>query len=80
MIGFGGESDGDDVGLAQRPLVRGQHYFARLFSAGPVPAGRAVPVSVGTRSFDIVFTNDMEVHSRSNVQWFISSIQVRVTP
>lgn len=80
MIGFFGESDGDNVGLGQRPLARGQHFFARLFSAGVVPAGRRVAITAGTRSFDIAFTNDMEVHSRSNVQWFISSIEVRVAP
>jgi hypothetical protein len=35
---------------------------------------------VGTRSFDLSGTNDVEIHSRSNFQWFISSVEVRISP
>jgi hypothetical protein len=37
-------------------------------------------VTVGTRTFDICRANDMELHSRTNFQWFISSVEVRVAP
>ncbi len=71
-------SDGDDKTFASSNLVRGQHHFARLFSAGPVPAGQHVVITVGTRTFDIAAANDMSLHSRSTFQWFINSVQVRV--
>ena len=44
-----------------------------------VPTGYMVGQS-GTRTFDISFTNDMELHSRTNFQWFISSVEVRIAP
>ena len=80
MSNHGAESGGDDVSTGRDNLTRGQHYFARLFSTGPVPAGQSVIISAGTQSFDICYSNDMELHSRSNFQWFISSVQVRVSP
>jgi hypothetical protein len=61
-------------------LVRGQHYFAQLFSSGPVPAGQSVVVVIGTRTFDITRANDVETHSRTNFQWSISSVEVRISP
>jgi hypothetical protein len=73
-------SDGDDYWLQEEYLVRGHHYFARLFSAGPVPAGRSVVVTVGTRSHDFGRIDDMTYHGRSNFRWFINSVQVRVSP
>jgi hypothetical protein len=73
-------SDGDDYVLDRESLTRGQHYFAQLFSSGPVPAGQSVVVTVGTRSVDFGSVDDMEYHGRSNFQWFISSVQVRITP
>lgn len=79
MSGFSRETGGDDV-TGSQSLTRGQHFFAQLFSSGPVPAGQNVIITVGTRSFDICFTNDMELHSRSNFQWFISSVEVRISP
>jgi len=39
-----------------------------------------VIITVGTRSFDICYSNDMELHSRTNFQWFISSVEVRIAP
>jgi hypothetical protein len=61
-------------------LNRGQHYFAQLFSAGPVPAGQHVIVCAGTRSLDKSFADDMSIHSKSEFRWFISSLEVRIAP
>lgn len=80
MSALHADTDGDDVHVNRENLTRGQHYFAHLFSSGPVPAGQTVIVSVGTRSFDIARANDMELHSRSNFQWFINSLEVRIAP
>lgn len=80
MSNAGVKTDGDDASTHQETLIRGQHYFAHLFSAGPVPAGQTVVVTVGTRSFDIAQANDMNVHSKSNFQWFINSVEVRIAP
>jgi hypothetical protein len=73
-------STDDDTTRHQENLTRGQHYFAQLFSAGPVPAGQQVVIEAGTRSFDLSGTNDVEIHSASNFQWFISSVEVRIAP
>src|SRR5262249_1429452 len=51
---------GDDFSFDQELLTRGQHYFAQLFSSGPVPAGQSVVVTVGTRSVDFGSVNDMQ--------------------
>ena len=80
MSSHDAESGGDDVTTGAENLTRGQHYFARLFSSGPVPAGQSVIVTAGTRTFDICYSNDMELHSRSNFQWFINSVEVRIAP
>jgi hypothetical protein len=80
MSNFYGEFDGDDSSEHRENLVRGQHYFAQLFSAGPVPGGQSVVVTVGTRTFDISRANDVEVHSSSHFQWFINSVEVRIAP
>jgi hypothetical protein len=65
----------------QENLTTGQHYFGHLFSTGPVPAGESVTAVVaGTRSFDITSANDVEVHSASNFQWFINSVEIRIAP
>jgi hypothetical protein len=73
-------STGDDFTLDKELLTRGQHYFAQLFSSGSVPAGQSVVVTVGTRSVDYGSVDDMQYHGRSNFQWFISSVQVRIAP
>jgi hypothetical protein len=70
----------DDTTTHRENLIRGQHYFAKLFSAGPVPAGQSVVVVVGTRSFDLSGTNDVEIHSASHFEWFINSVEVRIAP
>jgi hypothetical protein len=80
MSNFYAEFDGDDSTVHRENLTRGQHYFAQLFSAGPVPGGQSVVVTVGTRTFDISAANDVEVHSKSNFQWFINSVEVRIAP
>ncbi len=80
MSNFYAEFDGDDSSAHRENLTRGQHYFAQLFSAGPVPGGQSVVVTVGTRTFDISAANDVEVHSKTNFQWFINSVEVRIAP
>jgi hypothetical protein len=80
MSAFHADFDGDDSTQHKENLTRGQHYFAQLFSSGPVPGGQSVVVTVGTRSFDISRANDVEVHSRSEFQWFINSVEVRISP
>jgi len=80
MSNFYAEFDGDDSTDHRENLTRGQHYFAQLFSAGPVPGGQSVVVTVGTRTFDISAANDVEVHSRTDFQWFINSVEVRIAP
>lgn len=80
MSNFYAEFDGDDSTEHRENLTRGQHYFAQLFSAGPVPGGQTVVVTVGTRTFDISAANDVEVHSRTDFQWFINSVEVRIAP
>jgi hypothetical protein len=73
-------TDGDDLTIDRENLTRGQHYFAQLFSSGPVPAGQSVIVTAGTRTYDIGRANDMDFHSRTNFQWFINSVEVRISP
>lgn len=70
----------DDETLHRENLTRGQHYFARLFAAGPVPAGQSVVITAGTRSFDLSGTNDVSIRSRAHFEWFISSVEVRIAP
>ncbi|WP_446215180.1 hypothetical protein [Micromonospora sp. IBHARD004] len=79
MSAFNEQTD-DDESFLQEKLTRGAHYFAQLFSAGPVPAGQSVIVCVGTRSFDLSGTNDVSIHSTSDFRWFISSVEVRISP
>ncbi|RZU75478.1 hypothetical protein EV384_4021 [Micromonospora kangleipakensis] len=79
MSAFDEKTD-DDESFLQEKLTRGAHYFAQLFSAGPVPAGQSVIVCVGTRSFDLSGTNDVSIHSTSDFRWFISSVEVRISP
>ena len=74
------EETDDDESFLQEKLTRGAHYFAQLFSAGPVPAGQSVVVCAGTRSFDKSGTNDVSIDSTSDFRWFISSVEVRVSP
>ncbi len=80
MSNFYAEFDGDDSTHHRENLTRGQHYFAQLFSAGPVPGGQSVVVTVGTRTFDKSAANDVEVHSKTDFQWFINSVEVRIAP
>lgn len=74
------ETDGDNLTASQELLTRGRHFSAQLFSSGPVPAGQSVVITAGARTFDIARANDMELESRSDCQWFISSVEVRITP
>lgn len=70
----------DDETVHRENLTRGQHYFAHLFSSGPVPAGQSVVVTAGTRSFDLSGTNDVSIRSRAHFEWFVSSVEVRIAP
>ena len=70
----------NDSNHEQENLTRGQHYFAQLFSAGPVPAGESVVVCAGTRSRDDTSADDVSIHSASDFRWFISSVEVRIAP
>ncbi|MFD1507481.1 hypothetical protein FE374_13205 [Georgenia yuyongxinii] len=70
----------EDETIHRENVWPGQHYYARLFSTGRVPGGQSVIVTVGTRTFDITRADDMEVHSRTNFRWFISSVEVRISP
>ncbi|MFE9960222.1 hypothetical protein [Micromonospora sp. NPDC005299] len=74
------EATDDDESFLQENLTRGAHYFAQLFSAGPVPAGQSVIVCAGTRSFDLSGTNDVSIESASDFRWFISSVEIRISP
>ncbi|WP_422733588.1 hypothetical protein ACN26Y_24570 [Micromonospora sp. WMMD558] len=74
------EEEDEDATHDRENLTRGAHYFAHLFSAGPVPAGQPVIVCAGTRSFDKSGTNDVAIHSESDFRWFISSVEVRISP
>jgi hypothetical protein len=78
MSSFVVDTDSDSTHHREN-LVRGQHYFAHLFSAGPVPAGQHVVVCAGTRSFDKSGANDVSIHSNSDFRWFISSVEVRIS-
>jgi hypothetical protein len=80
MSYFYAEFDGDSSTEHRENLNRSEHYFAQLLSAGPVPGGQSVVVTVGTRTFDISNANDVEVHSKSNFQWAINSVEVRIAP
>ena len=80
MSNFYGEYGGDNTSEHRENLTRGQHYFAHLFSSGPVPGGQSVVVVAGTRTFDIAHADDVKVHSKSNFQWFISSVDVSISP
>ncbi len=70
----------DDETVHRENLTRGQHFFARLFSSGPVPAGQSIVVTAGTRSFDLSGSNDVSIRSRAHFEWFISSVEVRIAP
>ena len=70
----------DDHDIHEEHLSRGQHYYAQLFSAGPVPAGQTVIVCAGTRSLDKSYANDVSIHSTSDFRWFINSLEVRIAP
>lgn len=70
----------EDRSWRVRALTPGSHYYAHLLAHGTVQAGDTFFVGVGTRTFDITRANDVEVHSRSNFQWLIRSVEVRVVP
>jgi hypothetical protein len=68
----------DDDTWHQTPLTAGNHYFGHMVSNGIVQAGDTFFVGVGTRTNDLSRANDEEVHSRSQFQWFIRAVEVRM--
>lgn len=70
--------ENEDNQWSVRALTPGNHYYGHLLSNGTVQAGDTFFVGVGTRTFDITHADDVEVHSRSNFQWWIRSAEVRV--
>jgi hypothetical protein len=70
----------DDATFSVRALTPGNHYYGHMVSDGAVQEGDTFFVGVGTRTFDITRANDVEVHSRSNFQWLIRSVEVRIVP
>jgi hypothetical protein len=80
MDTYRNDASGDDVAEDRENLIRNAHYYAHLFSSGPVAGGQSVILEIGTRSVDYSWTNDMSVDSRSRYHWFINSVQVRIAP
>jgi hypothetical protein len=70
----------EDATWKVRALTPGNHYYGHMVSNGAVQAGDTFFVGVGTRTFDITRANDVEVHSRSNFQWLIRTVEVRIVP
>jgi len=70
----------DDQTTNRTYLQRGQHYFARLFSDGPVQAGEHVYIAAGAHSHDSCFSSDVGIDSKSTFRWFIKSVQARIAP
>ena len=68
----------DDDSWLETPLTGGNHYFGHMVSEGVVQAGDTFFVGVGTRSNDLSRANDETVHSRSQFQWFIRAVEVRM--
>jgi hypothetical protein len=73
-------TDGDDLSLHNNHLTRLQHYVGDVATAGPVAAGQTVFIAVGTRSVDIGRTSRMDLQSKSEFSWLISSVEVRIVP
>jgi hypothetical protein len=72
--------EGEDGSFSVRPLTPGADYYGHVLSTGVVQSGDVFFVGVGIRSFDRSRANDVEVHSRSNFQWLIRSVEIRVVP
>jgi hypothetical protein len=68
MSRFSTSRIGDTV--RHESLIRGQHYYAQLLSAGPVSGGQSVVVEIGTRTWDNSSVQAVEVHAKSNLHWF----------
>jgi hypothetical protein len=69
-----------DTTTHRENLIRGEHYYAHLFSAGSVNAGETLYICAGTRSFDLSGSNDVGIDSASHFQWFLNSVEVRIAP
>jgi hypothetical protein len=72
-------SDGTDFFQFEK-LARGGHFFANLFSDGPVQKDEVVEVRAGTCGADRSTTNDIEIHSKSAFHWFVKEVLVRIAP
>ena len=81
MSNMSKETDGDDLTASQETLTRGQHYFAHLFSSGPVPADQHVDhhrwnADTSTSAGPTIWN----CSASTNFRWFINSIEVRISP
>ena len=70
-------TDADDYLIARYP---GSRSYAALESNGTVQEGDTFFVAVGTRSFDLSFTDDVEVTTRGDWSWVFNSIDVGTIP
>jgi hypothetical protein len=70
----------DTTLMHRENLIRGAHYYAHLFSSGPVPGGQSVIIEIGTRTWDYSITNDVSVEAESTFHWLINSVEVRIAP
>lgn len=61
------------------PLTDGNTYWAHLFSSVPFEEGENVMVLVGTRNFHSSISNDVEVNSVMEFNWFIRSVYLNST-
>lgn len=73
-------TEGDDLSLQSQNLIYLQHYRADFYSSAPVRGGQPLIVTVGTEDYDYGAAHNMDLHSDSNFQWCINSVQVRVEP
>lgn len=68
----------NDQTWSEQALTSGAHYYAVLTTDGAVEAGDTFFASVGTRSMDLSFVHNVNVHSFSNFEWLIRTAEVRI--
>lgn len=60
-------------------LTNGGTYWGHLFSDLSYPKNKWVWISAGTRNWNYVYTNDVEVESSFDTRWFIAQVLVDST-
>ncbi|MGH2719457.1 MAG: hypothetical protein ACRDJU_12890 [Actinomycetota bacterium] len=78
QMAFFHESGSDDHTWTEQSLTPGAHYYALLTTDGAVEEGDTVFASVGTRSMDLSYANDVDVHNASDFRWLIRTAEVRI--